>query len=186
MQRAEPVHDKPCKNVRSDVEITSGDCRPILTASFSTRLTALSTFNRAAQTKPIMALTLSVTYNLHPPPDTSAPAGLQPSQTLQTILPDPASVGQKSYYEELRKAVLQTKSALGESLTAWRETRSGGVRTTKRRRSRRRARTTKRRRKRKTRRHDIKVRRNPILFDQKANVTASVKPYCEVSVWVPD
>ena len=121
LQRAEPVHDKPCKNVRSDVEITSGDCRPILTASFSTRLTALSTFNRAAQTKPIMALTLSVTYNLHPPPDTSAPAGLQPSQTLQTILPDPASVGQKSYYEELRKAVLQTKSALGESLTAWRD-----------------------------------------------------------------
>ncbi len=68
-----------------------------------------------------MAPILSVAYKLNPPPETPLPADLQSNHTLQTTLPDPASVGQKSYYEELRKAVLQTKSELGESLTAWRD-----------------------------------------------------------------
>ncbi|RPD64709.1 hypothetical protein L226DRAFT_528916 [Lentinus tigrinus ALCF2SS1-7] len=68
-----------------------------------------------------MTSTLSATYNLSPPPGTPTPAGLQTNHTLQTSLPDPSSVGQKGYYEELRKAVLQTKSQIGESLTAWRD-----------------------------------------------------------------
>ncbi|KAI0713172.1 hypothetical protein C8T65DRAFT_574119 [Cerioporus squamosus] len=68
-----------------------------------------------------MAPILSVTYSLNPPPETPTPAGLQSNHTLQTSLPDPTSVGQKSYYEELRKAVLQTKGELGECLTAWRD-----------------------------------------------------------------
>ena len=64
---------------------------------------------------------LSVAYTLNPPSDTISPSQLPKASTLQTALPDPASTGQKAYYGELRKAVLQTKSTLGEQLTAWRD-----------------------------------------------------------------
>ncbi|TBU37485.1 hypothetical protein BD309DRAFT_973980 [Dichomitus squalens] len=64
--------------------------------------------------------TLSITYDLNPPSDTTAPAGLTPKTTLQYPVSENAD-SQKAYYEGLRAAVLQAKSSLGEQLTAWRD-----------------------------------------------------------------
>ncbi|KAI0756214.1 hypothetical protein C8Q80DRAFT_15556 [Daedaleopsis nitida] len=67
-----------------------------------------------------MSHTLSIAYSLNPPADTLSEQ-LDANKTQQTSLPDPVAIGQKAYYEELRKAVLQTKVDLGEQLTAWRD-----------------------------------------------------------------
>lgn len=65
---------------------------------------------------------LTVSYTLDVPSDTPTPPNLNKNETLQASLPDPTSVSdRKEYYEQLRKAVLQTKGALGEQLTVWRD-----------------------------------------------------------------
>ena len=63
---------------------------------------------------------ISITYSLNPPSDTTVPADLTPKTTLQyPVSENPES--QKAYYQDLRTAVLEAKSALGEQLTAWRD-----------------------------------------------------------------
>ena len=63
---------------------------------------------------------ISITYELNPPSDTTTPAGLTPKTTLQYPVPESAE-SQKAYYANLRSAVQQAKSTLGEQLTAWRD-----------------------------------------------------------------
>ncbi|KAM5539932.1 hypothetical protein V8D89_006435 [Ganoderma adspersum] len=63
---------------------------------------------------------ISITYNLNPPSDTTAPADLTPKTTLQCpVSENPES--QKAYYQDLRSAILEAKGSLGEQLTAWRD-----------------------------------------------------------------
>ena len=63
---------------------------------------------------------ISITYELNPPSDTTTPAGLTPKTTLQYPISESAE-SQKAYYANLRSAVQQAKSTLGEQLTAWRD-----------------------------------------------------------------
>lgn len=65
-----------------------------------------------------MPSALTVTYELHPPPDTPS-EGLQ-SEKTHTFTVDDGEKG-KEYYESLRRAVAEAKSVLGEELTAWRD-----------------------------------------------------------------
>ncbi|KAH9932415.1 hypothetical protein B0H21DRAFT_813775 [Amylocystis lapponica] len=65
---------------------------------------------------------ISVRYELHPPQDTPTP-NLPSSKTHEipiiVAVEDPQTV--KGYYEGLRQAITQTRSTLGEELTAWRD-----------------------------------------------------------------
>ncbi|KAL6307756.1 hypothetical protein BKA93DRAFT_55150 [Sparassis latifolia] len=66
-----------------------------------------------------MSAAITVTYELHPPPDTLT-TGLLSTKTHQFPVADGVQSG-KEYYEALRRAVADAKSTLGDELTAWRD-----------------------------------------------------------------
>lgn len=66
--------------------------------------------------------TVTVTYELHPPSNVTAP-GLTPATTHDfdvPVLPSTADANQ-DYYTALRKSLGDAKAKLGEELTAWRD-----------------------------------------------------------------
>ncbi|KAI0728404.1 hypothetical protein C8Q72DRAFT_994748 [Fomitopsis betulina] len=65
-----------------------------------------------------MPSALTITYELHPTPDTPS-EGLQKERT-HTFSVEGGKKG-KAYYESLRKAVAEAKTVMGEELTAWRD-----------------------------------------------------------------
>ncbi|KZT63945.1 hypothetical protein DAEQUDRAFT_770150 [Daedalea quercina L-15889] len=65
-----------------------------------------------------MASALTVSYTLHPPPNT--PAEDLQAQKTHTFSVSTERSG-KEYYDSLRKAVAEAKRVLGEELTAWRD-----------------------------------------------------------------
>jgi hypothetical protein len=67
-----------------------------------------------------MSKSVSVIYELHPPPNTNAP-NLTATKTEEFPVKGSNVDGQKKYYEELREAIGSAKSRLGEQLTAWRD-----------------------------------------------------------------
>lgn len=69
-----------------------------------------------------MSRSITVTYELNPPPQTTFD-GLSRNRILTFPAPNIASgKGENSkYYDNLRTAVAQAKDAVGEDLTAWRD-----------------------------------------------------------------
>jgi hypothetical protein len=84
-----------------------------------------------------MSRSITINYDLHPPPSPSHPSALEalptsahPSDLTRTktleipvkLEAAPAAEGRvKSYYESLRGAIGEAKTTLGRDLTAWRE-----------------------------------------------------------------
>jgi len=67
-----------------------------------------------------MSRSITISYNLHPPKDTPAPAdNLSTSKSLEFPVTTKESL--PKYYEALRASIAQAKDAVGEDLTAWRD-----------------------------------------------------------------
>ncbi|OBZ68416.1 hypothetical protein A0H81_11521 [Grifola frondosa] len=66
---------------------------------------------------------ISITYELHPPPGTSAPQNCTSTKDHEFIVQSLGAAEDtlKNYYEGLRQAIAQAKGTLGEELTAWRD-----------------------------------------------------------------
>lgn len=67
-----------------------------------------------------MSKSISVNYQLHPPPNTNA-GNLTATRTEAFPVERSIGEGQKKYYEGLQQAIGIAKSTLGEELTAWRD-----------------------------------------------------------------
>jgi len=66
-----------------------------------------------------MSRSITISYDLRPPPNTPAP-DLTPTKSQEFPVKNVAE-GQKSYYESLRGSIGDAKTVLGEELTAWRD-----------------------------------------------------------------
>jgi hypothetical protein len=64
---------------------------------------------------------ITVSYSLHPPPNTNAPPGLSPTSTRDFSIKAGTGEGDKQYYEELRGAIAYAKTRFGDELTQWRD-----------------------------------------------------------------
>jgi hypothetical protein len=66
--------------------------------------------------------TITITYELNPPPGSSLPpSGLSSSATHDFDIRSASSADAKGYYDSLRSAIAQAKAKLGGELTEWRD-----------------------------------------------------------------
>jgi hypothetical protein len=75
-----------------------------------------------------MSQALTISYDIHPPPSTSAP-NLTPTKSQEVPVKWDGTGRDKGYYESLRKSIAEARTILGEELTAWRDAIGNGEQT---------------------------------------------------------
>jgi len=69
----------------------------------------------------MMSPSITISYDLHPPPNTSASNNLASTKSHEIAVKNTTADGQKGYYESLSGSIGEAKMILGEELTAWRD-----------------------------------------------------------------